>query len=52
MKQVSLGSRTVTHGEVLRACLTEGLCAPVVEPLDSQLRRSRLRSGRAAGGPA
>lgn len=32
-----VGSRTVTHGDVLRACLTEGLCAPVVEPLDDQL---------------
>lgn len=36
-KRVSLGSRTLTHGEVLRACLTEGLCAPVFEPLDAQL---------------
>lgn len=36
-RQVVIGSRTVTHGAVLRACLTEGLCAPIVEPLDSQL---------------
>ncbi len=36
-KQAVLGSRVVTHGEVLRACLTEGLCAPILEPLDAQL---------------
>ena len=36
-KQVVIGSRSVTHGEVLRACLTEGLCSPVVEPLDNKL---------------
>ena len=36
-KHVVIGSRKVTHGEVLRACLAEGLCAPVVEPLDAQL---------------
>jgi hypothetical protein len=36
-KRLVVGSRTVTHGDVLRACLTEGLCAPVVEPLDDQL---------------
>ena len=36
-KQVTLGSRPVTHGEVLRACLIEGLCSPLVEPLDSQM---------------
>jgi len=36
-KQVVIGSRPVTHGEVLRACLTEGLCSPVIEPLDDQL---------------
>lgn len=32
-----IGSRTVTHGDVLRACLAEGICTPVVEPLDDQL---------------
>ncbi|MGH7228681.1 MAG: DUF2309 domain-containing protein [Nitrospiraceae bacterium] len=32
---VVLGSRRVSHGEVLRACLTEGLCLPVEEPLDA-----------------
>ena len=36
-RTVLLGSRTVTHGEVLRVCLTEGLCSPVREPLDDQL---------------
>jgi uncharacterized protein YbcC (UPF0753/DUF2309 family) len=36
-KHVVIGSRTVTHGAVLRACLAEGLCTPVVEPLDDQL---------------
>ena len=36
-KEVVVGSRIVTHGEVLRGCLTEGLCAAVVEPLDNQL---------------
>jgi uncharacterized protein len=35
--RVMLGGRTITHGEVLRACLTEGLGAPGIEPLDSQL---------------
>jgi len=39
-KQVSIGSRTLTHGEVLRACLSEGLCTPVVEPLDAPLAES------------
>ena len=36
-KQVFLGSRRMTHGEVLRACLTEGLCEPIVEPLEAEL---------------
>ncbi len=36
-KQVMVGTRPVTHVEVLRACLSEGLCAPVIEPLDDQL---------------
>ena len=31
---VLIGSRKLTHGAVLRACLTEGLCEPVVEPLE------------------
>ena len=35
--QVLIGSRKLMHGEVLRACLIEGLCDPVVEPLDSEL---------------
>ncbi len=36
-KRITIGSRLVTHAEVLRACLTEGLCTPVIEPLDCQL---------------
>ena len=36
-QSVTIGSRPVTHGDVLRACLTDGLCAPVAEPLDDQL---------------
>jgi len=39
-KKVLWGSRPITHGEVLRTCLTEGLCTPVIEPLDSQLHDS------------
>ena len=35
--QVLLGSHRLTHGEVLRACLTEGLCDPGVEPLEAEL---------------
>jgi uncharacterized protein YbcC (UPF0753/DUF2309 family) len=35
--QVLAGSRKLTHGEVLRACLTEGLCDPAVEPLETGL---------------
>jgi uncharacterized protein YbcC (UPF0753/DUF2309 family) len=34
---VMLGSRRVSHGEVLRACLTQGLCVPMEEPFDAQL---------------
>jgi uncharacterized protein len=36
-KHVTIGSHTVAHGSVLRACLAEGLCAPAMEPLDDQL---------------
>jgi uncharacterized protein len=36
-ESVMLGSRRVSHGEVLRACLTQGLCAPVEEPFDALL---------------
>ncbi len=32
---VTLGGRRVSHGDVLRACLTHGLCASVEEPLDA-----------------
>lgn len=35
--QVLLGTHTVTHASVLRACLAEGLCSPGNEPLDDQL---------------
>jgi uncharacterized protein len=34
---VTIGSRRVSHGDVLKACLTDGLCAPTVEPLDAEL---------------
>ena len=34
---VRLGTRRVSHSEVLRACLTQGLCAPVEEPFDALL---------------
>ncbi|HEY7130162.1 MAG TPA: DUF2309 domain-containing protein [Nitrospira sp.] len=34
--RLAIGARTITHREVLRACLTEGIGLPV-EPLDSQL---------------
>jgi len=36
-----VGSRSVSHHEILRACMTDGLCAPVSEPLDSQLLDTR-----------
>ncbi|MBU6434574.1 MAG: DUF2309 family protein, partial [Nitrospirae bacterium] len=36
-KHLVIGSRPVSHGDVLRACLAEGLCTPIVEPLDDQL---------------
>ena len=36
-KRVNIGSHAVAHGEVLRACLSEGLCTPEIEPLDEQL---------------
>ena len=35
--QVRVGSHRLTHGDVLRACLTEGLCDPAVEPLEAEL---------------
>jgi uncharacterized protein len=34
---VNIGPHQVSHGDVLKACLTDGLCAPVVEPLDAEL---------------
>ena len=36
-KRLTIGARTVSHGEVLRVCLAEGLCTPAMEPLDDQL---------------
>ena len=36
-KHVVIGTHRITHGEVLRACLAEGLCTPIKEPLDDQL---------------
>ncbi len=35
-QHVTVGSRQISHGEVLRACLAEGLCTPIEEPLDAQ----------------
>lgn len=35
-KHLTIGSRKVSHGEVLRACLIEGLCTPIEEPLAAQ----------------
>ena len=32
----TIGLHRVSHGEVLRACLAEGLCTPVEEPLDAR----------------
>jgi uncharacterized protein len=34
---VAIGGRTVMHSDVLRACLTDGIGSPGIEPLDSQL---------------
>ena len=34
---LNIGLHRVAHDDVLRACLTEGLCAPIVEPLDAEL---------------
>ena len=33
-EQVTLGSESLLHRDVLRACLTDGLCAPIIEPLE------------------
>ncbi len=35
-KHLTVGSRKISHSEVLRACLTGGLCTPIEEPLDVQ----------------
>ena len=34
-KHVTIGAHTVSHGDVLRACLVEGLCTPTEEPLEA-----------------
>ncbi|THI86976.1 MAG: DUF2309 domain-containing protein [Nitrospira sp. CG24A] len=34
---VNIGLRRVSHDDVLKACLIDGLCAPTVEPLDAEL---------------
>lgn len=36
-KHVVLGDRRVSHGDVLRACLTQGICAPTGDLLDAML---------------
>ncbi|MEK7869862.1 MAG: putative inorganic carbon transporter subunit DabA, partial [Nitrospirota bacterium] len=36
-QSVTIGSRRIPHGDVLRVCLTDGLCALATEPLDDQL---------------
>lgn len=33
-QHLTIGSRMVSHGEILRACLTDGLCTKIEEPLD------------------
>lgn len=38
-EQVTLGPCVIAHREVLRACLTHGLSAPVEEPLDRLMER-------------
>ena len=35
-ERLTIGARTVSQGEVLRACLAEGLCTPIEEPLDAR----------------
>ena len=40
-QHVTLGPRRVAHGEVLRACLTQGLCVPKEEPLDALMEQDR-----------
>jgi len=40
-ESVTVGEKAIAHQDVLRACLAQGLCAPVTEPLDSQLRDPR-----------
>ncbi len=48
-QHVAIGSRQVSHGEVLRACLAEGLCTPIEEPLDAQWEHgSSAAAGRIA----
>jgi uncharacterized protein len=33
-EQVALGSGSLLHRDVLRACLTDGVCTPTIEPLE------------------
>jgi len=35
-EEVTLGSRTVSHRDVLHSCLVDGLCAPIQEPLEPE----------------
>ncbi|MFO0705837.1 MAG: DUF2309 domain-containing protein [Nitrospira sp.] len=35
-ESVTIGLQRVSHAEVLRACLAEGLCTPLEEPLDAR----------------
>src|SRR4029078_13652815 len=42
--RVAVASPTIPHGGILRACLTEGLGTPAIEPLDSQLPDPSLAS--------
>ena len=50
-QSVTLGGRRVSHGEVLRACLTHGLCAPAEEPLDALLNDEDVDALAAHLGP-
>jgi uncharacterized protein len=35
-EQVALGPGSLLHRDVLRACLTDGLCTPIIEPLERE----------------
>jgi len=34
LEEISFGTRALTHRDVMRACLVDGLCAPIMEPLE------------------